>query len=144
METEETKSDNIIMDSQLTNNPIHLQKILDYFKAFNEKDLETLSHLYSEDVTLKDWMGRWETKPMVLEENQNLFTSQPNLCITLNRIENKSNTSYCYISIGLEDTKLEVLDCIYFNEGGKISHIEAILRDTTDTKVPNWVGEKGL
>ena len=144
METEETKSDNIIMDSQLTNNPIHLQKILDYFKAFNEKDLETLSHLYSEDVTLKDWMGRWETKPMVLEENNNLFTSQPNLCITLNRIENKSNTSYCYISIGLEDTKLEVLDCIYFNEGGKISHIQAILRDTTDTKVPNWVGEKGL
>ena len=144
METEETKSDSNIMDSQLTNNPIHLQKILDYFKAFNEKDLETLSHLYSEDVTLKDWMGRWETKPMVLEENQNLFTSQPNLCITLNRIENKSNTSYCYISIGLEDTKLEVLDCIYFNEGGKISHIQAILRDTTDTKVPNWVGEKGL
>ena len=144
METEETKSDNIIMDSQLTNNPIHLQKILDYFKAFNEKDLETLSHLYSEDVTLKDWMGRWETKPMVLEENQNLFTSQPNLSITLNRIENKSNTSYCYISIGLEDTKLEVLDCIYFNEGGKISHIQAILRDTTDMKVPNWVGEKGL
>ena len=144
METEETKSDSNIMDSQLTNNPIHLQKILDYFKAFNEKDLETLSHLYSDDVTLKDWIGRWETKPMVLEENQNLFTSQPNLSITLNRIENKSNTSYCYISIGLEDTKLEVLDCIYFNEGGKISHIEAILRDTTDTKVPNWIGEKGL
>jgi hypothetical protein len=144
METEETKSDNIIMDSQLTNNQIHLQKILDYFKAFNERDLETLSELYSEDVTLKDWMGRWETKPMVLEENQNLFTSQPNLSITLNRIENKSNTSYCYISIELEDTKLEVLDCIYFNEGGKISHIEAILRDTTDTKVPNWIGEGGL
>ena len=144
METEETKSDSNIMDSQLTNNPIHLQKILDYFKAFNEKDLDTLSHLYSDDVTLKDWIGRWETKPMVLEENQNLFTSQPNLSITLNRIENKSNTSYCYISIGLEDTKLEVLDCIYFNEGGKISHIEAILRDTTDTKVPNWIGEKGL
>lgn len=144
METEETKSDSIIMDSQLTNNPIHLQKILDYFKAFNEKDLDTLAHLYSEDVTLKDWMGRWETKSMVLEENQNLFTSQPNLSITLNRIENKSNTSYCYISIGLEDTKLEVLDCIYFNEGGKISHIEAILRDTTDTKVPNWIGEKGI
>ena len=144
METEETKSDNNIMDSQPTNNPIHLQKILDYFKAFNEKDLETLSELYSEDVTLKDWMGRWETKPMVLGENQNLFTSQPHLSITLNRIENKSNTSYCYISIGLEDTKLEVLDCIYFNKRGKISHIEAILRDTTDTKVPNWIGEGGL
>jgi hypothetical protein len=144
METEETKSDNNIMDSQPTNNPTHLQKILDYFKAFNEKDLETLSELYSEDVTLKDWMGRWETKPMVLGENQNLFTSQPHLSITLNRIENKSNTSYCYISIGLEDTKLEVLDCIYFNKGGKISHIEAILRDTMDTKVPNWIGEGGL
>jgi hypothetical protein len=144
METEETKSDSIIMDSQLTNNPIHLQKILDYFKAFNEKDLDTLSDLYSEDVTLKDWMGKWETKPLVLEENQNLFISQPNLKITLNRIENKSTTSYCYISIVLEDTKLEVLDCIYFNEEGKISHIEAILRDTTDTKVPNWMEEKGL
>ena len=144
METEETKSDNIIMDSQPTNNPIHLQKILDYFKAFNEKDLETLSHLYSDDVTLKDWTGSWETKEMVLEENNTLFTSQPHLVITLNRIENKSNTSYCYISIGLEDTKLEVLDCISFNEGGEISHIQAILRDTIDTKVPDWMGEGGL
>lgn len=144
METEETKSDSINMDSQLTNNPIHLQKILDYFKAFNEKDLDTLSDLYSEDVTLKDWMGKWETKPLVLEENNNLFTLQPNLKITLNRLETKSNTSYCYISIHLEDTKLEVLDCIYLNEGGKISYIEAILRDTTDTKVPNWMEEGGL
>lgn len=144
METEATKSDSINMDSQLTNNPIHLQKILDYFKAFNEKDLDTLSDLYSEDVTLKDWMGKWETKPLVLEENNNLFTLQPNLKITLNRLETKSNTSYCYISIHLEDTKLEVLDCIYLNEGGKISYIEAILRDTTDTKVPNWMEEGGL
>ena len=141
METEKN-SDSINMDSQLTN-PIHLQKIIDYFKAFNEKDLDTLSELYSEDVTLKDWTGRWETKPLVLEENNNLFTSQPELKITLNRIENKSSTSYCYISIELEDTKLEVLDCIYFNEEGKISHIEAILRDTISTKM-NWMDEKGL
>lgn len=141
METEKN-SDSINMDSQLTN-PIHLQKIIDYFKAFNEKDLDTLSELYSEDVTLKDWTGRWETKPLVLEENNNLFTSQPELKITLNRIENKSSTSYCYISIQLEDTKLEVLDCIYFNEEGKISHIEAILRDTISTKM-NWMDEKGL
>ena len=141
METEKN-SDSINMDSQLTN-PIHLQKIIDYFKAFNENDLDTLSELYSEDVTLKDWTGRWETKPLVLEENNNLFTSQPELKITLNRIENKSSTSYCYISIQLEDTKLEVLDCIYFNEEGKISHIEAILRDTISTKM-NWMDEKGL
>ena len=141
METEKN-SDSINMDSQLTN-PIHLQKIIDYFKAFNEKDLDTLSELYSEDVTLKDWTGKWETKPLVLEENNNLFTSQPELKITLNRIENKSSTSYCYISIQLEDTKLEVLDCIYFNEEGKISHIEAILRDTISTKM-NWMDEKGL
>ena len=130
------------MDSQLTN-PIHLQKILDYFKAFNEKDLDTLSELYSEDVTLKDWTGEWHTKPLVLEENNNLFTSQPKLHINLNRLENKSITSYCYISIELEDTKLEVLDCIYFNEEGKISHIEAILRDTVSTKSA-WMDEKGL
>ena len=141
METEKN-SDSINMDSQLTN-PIHLQKIIDYFKAFNEKDLDTLSELYSEDVTLKDWTGKWETKPLVLEENNNLFTSQPELKITLNRIENKSSTSYCYISIQLEDTKLEVLDCIYFNEEGKISHIEAILRDTISTKM-SWMDEKGL
>ena len=130
------------MDSQLTN-PIHLQKILDYFKAFNEKDLDTLSELYSEDVTLKDWTGEWHTKPLVLEENNNLFTSQPKLHINLNRLENKSITSYCYISIELEDTKLEVLDCIYFNEEGKISHIEAILRDMVSTKSA-WMDEKGL
>ena len=138
----EIKSDSINMDSQLTN-PTHLQKILDYFKAFNEKDLDTLSELYSEDVTLKDWTGEWHTKPLVLEENNNLFTSQPKLHINLNRLENKSITSYCYISIELEDTKLEVLDCIYFNEEGKISHIEAILRDTVSTKSA-WMDEKGL
>lgn len=143
METEETKSDIIIMDSQPTNNSTHLQKVLDYFEAFNQKNSETLSNLYSEDITLKDWMGSWETKEMVLVENRNLFTSQPHMNITLNRVESKSNTWYCYISIRLEDTKLEVLDCISFNGEGKISHIEAILRDTSPTKV-SWMEEEGL
>jgi hypothetical protein len=45
----------------------------------------------------------------------------------------------------LENTKLEVLDCIYFNEEGEISYIEAILRDTTDlTPSVDWMNEEGI
>jgi hypothetical protein len=141
----EQNSDNSNMDSQLTNNPIQLHRISEYFRAFNEKDINVLADLYGEEVILKDWTGKWDGKYSVLSANKELFQSQPNLKITLNRIENKSNTSYCYISILLENTKLEVLDCIYFNEEGEISYIEAILRDTTDlTPSVDWMNEEGI
>jgi hypothetical protein len=122
------KSDRINVDSKLTTNPIHLQKMIDYFTAFNKKDLVSLDSLYSDDITLKDWNGMWTGKQSVLDINQLLFNQHPTLNITLNRIDTKSNTSYCYISIGLENERLEVLDCISLNEDGKISYIDAILR----------------
>jgi hypothetical protein len=141
----EQNSDNSNMDSQLTNNPIQLHRISEYFRAFNEKDINVLADLYAEEVILKDWTGKWDGKYSVLSANKELFQSHPELKITLNRIENKSNTSYCYISILLENTKLEVLDCIYFNEEGEISYIEAILRDTTDlTPSVDWMNEEGI
>lgn len=141
----EQNSDNSNMDSQLTNNPIQLHRISEYFRAFNEKDTNVLADLYAEEVILKDWTGKWEGKYSVLSANRELFQSHPELKITLNRIENKANTSYCYISIVLENTKLEVLDCIYFNEEGEISYIEAILRDTTDlTPSVDWMNEEGI
>jgi ketosteroid isomerase-like protein len=139
------KSDIINMDSQLTKDPIHLQTILKYFMAFNEKDLDSLESLYSEDVTLKDWTGKWTGKKSVLDANQILFNEHPTLNITLNRIDTKSNTSYCYISILLEKEKLEVLDCIYLNEDGEISYIDAIFRDSTPIKEdPIWMRGGGL
>jgi hypothetical protein len=139
------KSDIINMDSQLTKDPIHLQTILKYFMAFNEKDLDSLESLYSEDVTLKDWTGKWTGKKSVLDANQILFNKNPTLNITLNRIDTKSNTSYCYISILLEKEKIEVLDCIYLNEDGEISYIDAIFRDSTPIKEdPIWMREGGL
>jgi hypothetical protein len=139
------KSDIINMDSQLTKDPIHLQTILKYFMAFNEKDLDSLESLYSEDVTLKDWTGKWTGKKSVLDANQILFNEHPTLNITLNRIDTKSNTSYCYISILLEKEKLEVLDCIYLNEDGDISYIDAIFRGSTPIKEdPIWMKEGGL
>jgi hypothetical protein len=138
-------SDIINMDSQLTKDPIHLQTIFKYFMAFNEKDLDSLESLYSEDVTLKDWTGKWTGKKSVLDANQSLFNEHPTLNITLNRIDTKSNTSYCYISILLEKEKLEVLDCIYLNEDGEISYIDAIFRGSTPIKEdPIWMREGGL
>ena len=46
---------------------------LNYFSAFSNKDLEGLSEVLSDDVSLKDWEMRADGKEAVLAASKNIF-----------------------------------------------------------------------
>ena len=46
-----------------------------YFEDFSNKDLEKLSDIFSDEITLQDWDILAEGKQNVLEANKNIFNS---------------------------------------------------------------------
>lgn len=97
-----------------------------YFSAFNAKDLDQLSELYSNDVVLIEWgentfMGKEE----VLNANKNLFDSHKNLVLKVsNYADTNENKHFAELSIILDGNLISVVDVISL-EDNKISVIQA-------------------
>lgn len=98
-----------------------------YFEAFSNKNLEKLSELYAENVTLSDWEPLFfDGKQSVLNANKSLFESVNSVNITLKRIGNNSNTIFAEIDILINnDTQLFVVDILEFDTNNKIKSIRA-------------------
>lgn len=98
-----------------------------YFQTFSNKDLENLSKLYSDDVTLSDWEPVfYEGKENVLYANKLLFDSVNSIDIIVKRIGNNSNTVFAEIDILInDDTQLFVVDILEFDTNNKIKSIRA-------------------
>ena len=113
---------------------------VEYFKLFEEGNLEGLSKMYHDDIHLIDWNGQWKGKEEVLKMNKGLFDSNK-VEVVVHEIEQpifRESRVYCTISITLisdistEDLKasqdvivLKVMDIIDFDTKGKITRIEA-------------------
>lgn len=104
----------------------YTKKTQEYFEAFSNKDIRTLSQLYSPNVHLVDWdidvMGREE----VLNANSELF----NLDFTLDvhSIYHSGEKTFNEIRITIGETVLEIMDVITFNETYQITNITAYKR----------------
>jgi len=48
---------------------------IDYFKSFQEGNIEELSKIYHDDIHLVDWNGQWKGKEQVLKMYKDLFDS---------------------------------------------------------------------
>jgi uncharacterized pyridoxamine 5'-phosphate oxidase family protein len=100
-----------------------------YFKAFSEKNLSALSHMYSNGVLLTDWTGQWVQKDNVLLENSNFFQNNFNLSLhnTIFEIDNNMNMvkTINEITIEIENETINIIDEILFDKDGKIYSITA-------------------
>ena len=54
-----------------------------YFEAWNNRDLKTLSDIFAENITLRDWEQTYNGKENVLKANQNIFDAHKNIELTL-------------------------------------------------------------
>lgn len=97
-----------------------------YFSAFENKDLETLSEMFQESVSLKDWNIYAEGKESVVEANANIFESTGEITVTV------SNLYVCDLTVVAElmifvdgGNALPVVDIIKFNSAEKIESIVA-------------------
>jgi hypothetical protein len=94
-----------------------------YFNAFNQKNLDIVGRLYSDNVQLTDWTGAWYGKESVLEANKDLFKSDFEL--TVNSSLQLENVTYNQITIRFESEVIEVMDVIKFNSNFEIESIRA-------------------
>jgi len=100
--------------------------LLTYFKFFASKDLEGLSELFDENVTLTDWEIGSIGKSQVLESNLKIFNSVQTIKVDVINILQKELTYACQLIITINNKeKIEVIDFIKFNEFGKIVSVKA-------------------
>ena len=102
---------------------------IDYFKSFQEGNIEELSKIYHDDIHLVDWNGQWKGKEEVLNINKGLFDSNMwRNRVVVHEIEQpifRESRVYCKISIDVGGVVLKVMDVIDFDTKGKITRIEA-------------------
>lgn len=108
----------------------HTKNILRYFNSFSRKDLNALSDLFSDSITLKDWNVSVAGKKSVLDVNRNIFKNSQVINVKpLALYSNNSSTYVAQIKIQFDSEKaISVVDLIEFDSDEKICKITAYLR----------------
>jgi len=103
------------------------EKCKTYFELFSKKDLEGLSHFFSDDIVLRDWETLAIGKEEVLAANKNIFNNVNKIQVKLiNQSLDHNNRVYNEIVIEINDEEtLLVIDVILFDENELIKKIEA-------------------
>ena len=114
------------------NNPIteksNKEICLLYLKKYEEKDLNSIKEMFSEDIVLRDWKIRVEGKDNAINETRKNFENADSIEIeVLSTYENK-NTVAAELKIIVDSTEeLYVVDVITIDSDGKIKSIRAYL-----------------
>lgn len=99
--------------------------IIKYQKAFNDRDLNKLSELFDNKITLKDWDIEEKGKKNVMKAILKIFKSVKNIkCIPLQTIIDKK-IAVCELIIVANKIRVNVVDIIKFNNNKKIISIKA-------------------
>lgn len=98
-----------------------------YFTLFNQKKIDKLGELFSDDIILKDWNIYSEGKTEVLNSISEIYKNVENIeVISLGNYYEENLTVCCEISIKINKTDMiNVVDIITFDNYGKIKKINA-------------------
>lgn len=108
--------------------------IAQYFEAFNNKDLNTLSELYADNVILNEWNENIFTgKEAVLKANKELFDKFNNICIEIltSGIDDVSSST---LYISLNEIAVTLDDEVHINVVDVIEIIDDKIRSITAYK----------
>ncbi len=95
-----------------------------YFKYFSNKDIDSLSELFSEDITLKDWSVSASGKEQVLNVIKSIYNTSEQIAITPCLLVGDDEVIMAEILIHINSDILEVVDVIEYRDG-KIKSIRA-------------------
>jgi len=88
----------------------------EYFANFEQKNLDALSDMFAEEVTLKDWNIYAEGKESVLTVNENIFDSIEEIKVAVENLYVVGSTVVAELSICADtEAVLPVVDIITFN-----------------------------
>ena len=97
-----------------------------YFKIFSEKNINGLSEMFDDNVTLRDWDINNQGIESVLKANLNIFQNVKTIKAIPQNIVSENNFVFAELKIIVNgDEELKVVDIIEFNKKGKIISIKA-------------------
>lgn len=97
-----------------------------YFKAFSLKDLKSVSSIFDENITLRDWNLKAIGKTEVIEANKKIFQSVNSIKVNPLHIDQINKKIYAEIDITIDQIEtIKVLDIIEFNDDSKMLSIRA-------------------
>ena len=97
-----------------------------YFKSFENMNIDELSEMFGEHISLKDWNIEAHGKQLVLEANQNIFNSVNTLNVLVDNLYISGQTAIAQLSICVDgEPPLPVVDIIHFDESNRINSIIA-------------------
>jgi hypothetical protein len=106
--------------------------VYEYFKHFQNKDITSLSDMFSESVYLQDWESTSIGKHQVLEANERLFSLVDNIVIEVINLVTKDNIAIAEmtIQIAVQETvnTINVVDVIEFDNSDLIASVKAYKR----------------
>ena len=101
-----------------------------YFELFSKKDINSLSKLFSNDISLIDWEIKEVGKENVIKANKKIFNSVDSINVIPQKINVNKNVAMCMIKIVInqdldDEDHLKVIDVITFNDSNLITEISA-------------------
>lgn len=106
----------------------HSQKFKYYLLSYQNKDIESVSKLFSPDIHLRDWKISVHGKDIAVSETQKNFNNASSLDIEILNIMENDNSVSGELKIVVNQTEvLFVVDVVTFNPEGLISSIRAYL-----------------
>ena len=92
------------------------QTVTNYFLAFEQKDIDTLSDMFHQDVCLKDWNILARGKKSVLAANAEIFKAFDKITVLVENLYLSNMTAIAELSILADDeVPLPVVDVITFH-----------------------------
>ena len=97
-----------------------------YFELFSQKDLKTLSELFSLNVSLIDWDINVKGIDEVVNANKQIFDSVKTISVKVLKLADVGATVFAQLKITIDETTiLKVVDIIEFDSNNKIASIKA-------------------
>lgn len=104
------------------------EKFVHYLQSYQNKDIETVSNMFAEEIHLRDWKISVRGKEIAVSETQKNFQNAASLDIEILNIMESDNCVSGELKIVVNNEEvLFVVDVITFNEQGLISSIRAYL-----------------
>jgi len=103
-----------------------LDKSIEYFTAFSEKNIDKLRNMFSNNVSLRDWEIEATGIDHVVEANSKIFNSVETITVDPIKLYQDEKTVIAEIEITVNEVeKILVTDILEFDKENKIKSIRA-------------------
>tara|TARA_Y100000114_G_scaffold92212_1_gene85686 strand:- start:634 stop:1008 length:375 start_codon:yes stop_codon:yes gene_type:complete len=105
-----------------------VEVFIQYLRAYEQKDLDSVSDMFADDIALRDWKISVKGKRLAVDETRKNFENADSIEIDVlsTMVNEKMVSGELKIVVDKSET-LFVVDVLKFNENGKIIAIHAYL-----------------